>query len=289
MIRDITVVLSRLGDDQHSTVESEDVDVVPVKPAQHVGAHDLFRCPAGCSPVGQVDDPVHYRQKCVHLMGGQQNRHLVLLRYAMEECDDLLDALRIEIGEGLIQQQEFRAADQRMSDEDSLLLPTREGSDPPVSEVVCIDIVKHLFDGPALFLGPASEAEPLRVESKGDKVSCSHGYVGVEYDLLRDVPEGSTTLAVRGATESDSSGVGPLGAEDDPEQRRLADTVGADEAGELPFTDLERDVVEDPPTGEGDADPVDLEYGHHAHRCSVDVPCSTAAWIAATSAIIHDW
>ena len=26
-----------------------------------------------------------------------------------------------------------------------------------------------------------------------------------------------------------------------------------------------------------------------AHRCSVDVSCSTAAWMAATSASIHDW
>ena len=43
-------------------------------------------------------------------------------------------------------------------------------------------------------------------------------------------------------------------------------------------------------TREGDAHPVDLGGpGRIAHRCSVEVPCSTAAWIAATSASIQDW
>ena len=36
--------------------------------------------------------------------------------------------------------------------------------------------------------------------------------------------------------------------------------------------------------------PLDLEHrAGVAHRCSVEVPCSTAAWMAATSAIIQDW
>ena len=138
-------------------------------------------------------------------------------RHAMEEPDDLLGALRIEVGERFVQQQELRTADQRMCDEDSLLLAAREPADPAIGEIVCIDIVKYLFDRPALFLGPASDAELLRVESEGDEVTCSHGHVGVEHYLLGDVPEGSATLAVGRLTEPDGSGFGPLGSEDDPE------------------------------------------------------------------------
>ncbi len=43
------------------------------------------------------------------------------------------------------------------------------------------------------------------------------------------------------------------------------------------------------PAGKGDADVLDLEDGGVDHRCSVDVPCTTALLIAATSATIQDW
>ena len=68
MIGNITVVLSGLSDDQHTTMEPEDVDMVPIELAQHVRAHDLFGGPTGRSSVGQVDDTVHDRKQCVHLV-----------------------------------------------------------------------------------------------------------------------------------------------------------------------------------------------------------------------------
>ena len=207
----------------------------------------------------------------------------------MEKRDDLLNASGVEVGQRFVQEQKLRTADQRMGNENPLLFSTRKRSDPSIGETIRIDIVKYLLDGPALLLGPAANAELLCVEPQGNKVTCSHGQVGVEHDLLRNVPEGSATLVVSRAGDLNGSGLGALRAENDPEQRRFAHAVGPDEAGELSFTDFERHVVQDPPAGQGDADPVDLEYGQWAHRCSVDVPCSTAALMAATSAIIHDW
>jgi hypothetical protein len=53
--------------------------------------------------------------------------------------------------------------------------------------------------------------------------------------------------------------------------------------------DLERDAIEDPSAGEGNADVADLEHGGVDHRCSVEVPWATAASIAVSSAIIQDW
>jgi hypothetical protein len=35
--------------------------------------------------------------------------------------------------------------------------------------------------------------------------------------------------------------------------------------------------------------PVDFQDRRCAHRCSVDVPCTAAAWMAVTSASIQDW
>ena len=57
-----------------------------------------------------------------------------------------------------------------------------------------------------------------------------------------------------------------------------------------PCMDLEGDVVEDLcDRRRTTLDVVDLEDGADTHSFSVDLPSVTAASIALTSAIIHDW
>ena len=134
---------------------------------------------------------------------------------------------------------------------------------------------------------PISEA--VAVETECDQVPCSHRHVGVEDDLLRYIAQRSAALTRIRPPDLDCALVSSLGAQDDPEQRGLAYPVGPDQPGELAGPDLEGDVVQHSLTAEGDRYPVDLEDRRDAHRCSVDVPWSTAAWIAATSASIQDW
>ena len=57
-----------------------------------------------------------------------------------------------------------------------------------------------------------------------------------------------------------------------------------------PLSDLERDAVEDRSARRRRyADVVDLENRGVGHRCSVEVPWTTAALMAVTSASIQDW
>ena len=53
---------------------------------------------------------------------------------AVEQGHDLLDTLRVEVRERLVEQQQLWAADERMGDEDALLLAARQGADPRVRE-----------------------------------------------------------------------------------------------------------------------------------------------------------
>ena len=73
---------------------------------------------------------------------------------------------------------------------------------------------------------------------------------------------------------------------------------GTDQAGELPGSDREADLVQDPAARQRDADGVDVKdlrraglgsglVGHHSF--CVEVPVVTAFWIACTSASIQDW
>ena len=178
-----------------------------------------------------------------------------------------------------------------MGDQDPLLLTSGERPDPGVGEALGVDVVEHLLDQLALGLGAPAEAVALGVQAEGHQVAGPDGDVGIEEHLLGDIAQRPSAPPGGPPRTRTWPGVRSLETEDDPQERRLADPVGADEPGELPLADLERDVVEDLATREGDADALDLEdrWRGAVHRCSVEIPCTTAALIAATSASIQDW
>ena len=96
----------------------------------------------------------------------------------MEQRHDLLDALGVEIGQGLVEQEELRAADQCMGDQDSLLLPTREGPDTGVGEALGVDVTEHLVGQLTLGLRASPEAVALRVEAERDQARARIGMSG---------------------------------------------------------------------------------------------------------------
>ena len=176
-----------------------------------------------------------------------------------------------------------------MGDQDPLLLAPREPPDPAVGELFGVDIVEHLLHQLTLLPRAPADAEPVAVEPERHQVAGPDRHVRVEGHLLGDIAQRSAVAGEWFPEEPNLPRAGSLESEDHPQQRRLAHPVGPDQPGELPFVHLERDVFEDGPTREGDPHLVEGEDGGVAHRCSVEVPWATAAWMAATSATIHDW
>ena len=68
----------------------ENVDVVAVERAEHVGADDLVGRSARGAPAGEVDDAVHHRQQRVDLVRGDQHRDPLLAGNPGEQRDDLV-------------------------------------------------------------------------------------------------------------------------------------------------------------------------------------------------------
>ena len=121
MAREIGV-LAGAGDDQHATVDVQDVDVVAVELAEHVRADDLLGGAADRAAGGEVDDAVHHGQQRVDLVRGDQHRDLLLAGDAREQRHDFLGAAQVEVRERLIEEQQPRSGDQRVRDQDALLL-----------------------------------------------------------------------------------------------------------------------------------------------------------------------
>src|SRR5580658_2464288 len=138
------LVVGAAGDDEHPPVHGDDVDVVPVEAAQHVTAHHFLGGAARDAPGGDVDDAVHHGQERVHLVGREQDGHAMVGGDPVEQADDLLGAADVEVGQGLVEQQEAGPADERVRDEHPLLLAPRELADPGVGEVAGVDGFQHL-------------------------------------------------------------------------------------------------------------------------------------------------
>ncbi len=137
------------GDDDHASVHAQHVDVMAVEPAEHIGADDLRDRAAGRASGGQIDDPVHRRQEGIHLVGGDQNRDLLLGSDAPEQRHHLLGAAEVEVGQRLVEEQEAGPVDQGMGNQNPLLLTARELAHPGISEGARANRVEHLLDAAA--------------------------------------------------------------------------------------------------------------------------------------------
>ena len=121
---------------------------------------------AAGGPAGrQVDDPVHDRQQRVHLVRRDQHGDLLLRGDPAEQRDDLLLAADVEVGQRLVEQQQPGTADQRVRDQDPLLLAAGQVADPGVGEPLGVDGVAA-SRRPAAGAGPDGSGMPSRCPSR---------------------------------------------------------------------------------------------------------------------------
>ena len=222
-------VLAGAGDDQHAAVDVQDVDVVAVELAEDIGAHDLLGGAADRAAGGEVDDAVHDRQQRVDLVCGDQHRDLLLAGDAREQRHDFVGAAQVEVRERLIEQQQPRPRDQRVRDQDALLLAARELADPRVGEALRVDRVQHLLDQRPSAPGGPRHAETLRVDPQPHEVARAQrnirGRTGTSAARSRSGDARPSRARGRGRPHEHASRARRLQAEDHPEQRRLARAV----------------------------------------------------------------
>ena len=219
-------VLAGAGDDQHAAVDVQDVDVVAVELAEHIGADDLLGGAADRAPGGEVDDAVHDGQQRVDLVRGDQHRDLLLAGDAGEQRHDFVGAAQVEVRQRLIEQQQPRPGDQRVRDQDALLLAAGELADARVGEALGVDRVQHLLDERPPGPGGPRHAEAVRVDPEPHEIARAQRNIRVEQELLRHVADQAMPASVlAGRLDQHAPRARRLQAEDHPEQRRLARPV----------------------------------------------------------------
>ena len=131
----------------------------------------------------------------------------------MEQRHDLLHALRVEVRERLVQQEELRPADQGVRDEDPLLLSPGELPRRLSAKRSASTSCRICSTSSRWLRAPSREAVAMGVEPERDEVTRAHRDVGVDDDLLRHVAEGTAARRQRRAGDEDASGIGTLQSE----------------------------------------------------------------------------
>jgi hypothetical protein len=158
---------------------------------------------------------------------------------------DLVGAAQVEVRERLVEQQQPRSSDQRVRDQDALLLAAGELADTCVGEAGGVDGVQHLLDERPPGPGGPRHPETVRVDAEPHEIARAQRNIRVEQELLRHVAHQAAPASVLAALDEHSSSARRLQAEDHSEQGRLARPVGSDQACELARRNLEVHPIED--------------------------------------------
>ena len=122
---------------------------------------------------------------------------LLLSRDSRQEVDHLLLAADVQVGERLVEEQQSRMADQRVGDEDALLLAAGEVADARIRETHRVDGVEHLVDLLATRWRRQRQTEPLPVDAEADEVARAQRHVRIERDPLRARSRSAAGAAIR--------------------------------------------------------------------------------------------
>src|SRR5450759_4511979 len=147
-----------------------------------------------------------------------------------------------------------------MRDQDPLLLPAGQVSDPRVAEARGVDGAEHFLDELAAATGGQRETESVPIEAEADHVAGAQRHIGVQLDLLRDVADHPAALAAGPAADAHLAAGGLLQAEYHPQQRRLAGAIRADEPYEFAGPDGEPHVTQNLTAAQPHADAVNGEH-----------------------------
>ena len=149
--------------------------------------------------------------------------------------------LGVEVGEGLVEEQQARAADEGAADRDPLLLAAARGLGLALEDVPDAEHLRHLAHA-GLDLGPRDAG---LAEGVGEVLE--DGEVGIEGEGLehhRDPAIGRRDARDLLAVEFHPPAVRRLEPGDDPERRGLAGRARPEQAEELPVPDVEVDAVQ---------------------------------------------
>src|SRR5439155_16448151 len=283
--------LGLTDDDEPAVGGMEDLDRRAVEAAERLARDHLFGSALDRAAAGEVDDAVEVADDRVDVVRDEQHGDLLLFADAAHECGDRGLVRQVEAVERLVEQQQLRPPDQRLGDQQALLLAAGEFPDRPAGIGGGADELDHLRD--AGRVSPATRAtrewDPPAgpVQSELDEVDAADPRPAVKAVPLGQVADPALGDAGLPPQDRRRSGGQRQETEDRLDQRRLAGPVRPQHGDEGRLSDRQRDVAPDRTATEAHGRAVERDRralsrpsvrsqrsGHRGHR---PVACASAA------------
>ena len=236
------------GNDDDPVEGLDDVNMPSVEPTQGFRGDDVLRFPLATLP------PAMYTTRSITGRSGfmpwAANRTATCCTLATRatRLTTSCSLLMSRLASGSSSRRRLGPTDEGVRDHDALLLSTREIAHPGDREAVASTASSIASIRALRFAVGRRHPETMAVDPEPDEVPSPDGHVGIEPDLLRDVADERVPARPGFAGHPDCSRRRCDQTHDDPEQRRLARSVRADQPDELTGIASEADVTEDLPT-----------------------------------------
>ena len=204
----VAVQVRRADDDEPSVGRAQHLDRNAVQRGERLGRDHVFGLSFDRGPAGEVHDAVEVADDRVDVVRDEQHGDVLLLADTADERGDADLVRQVEAVERLVEQQEPRPADERLRDQQSLLLAAGQLADRSARVVRRADELDRVRD--ALRRRAAARAgkrdPPARaVEPEADEVDPANARALVEAPPLRQVAD----VLVRLAGAFSEHGCGP--------------------------------------------------------------------------------
>src|SRR2546421_8813254 len=245
----------RLSDHDEPAVGGvQDLDRCAVEAAERLARDHLFGRALDRATAGQIDDAVEVADDRIDVVRDEQHGDPLVFADATHEGGDRGLVGQVEAVERLVEQQEIRSADERLRDQEPLLLAAGELADrlPRISSSA--DELDHLGDTGCVSLATWAAREwntPAgSVQSELNHVDAADPGAGVEAVSLRQVADPAPQVAGRPTQPRRRSDGQRQQPEDRLDQRRLTGTVRPEDRDEVGLGDAYRDIAPDHPAAE---------------------------------------
>src|SRR5439155_10404599 len=242
----------RLADDDEPPVRgAQHLDRGAVEAAERLAGDHLVGAAFDRAAAGEVDHAVEVAEDRVDVVRYEQDRDLLLLADPADKRRDRGLVGKVETVERLVEQEQLRSTDERLCDQQPLLLAAGELTDRPARVARGVDELERFGDASRLLRAARESGErdpPARaVQSELDEVDPADAGAGVEVVPLRQVADPRLRRSRALSQHARRAGVHGLQPEDGLDQRRLAGSIRTEHGDELTADDRQRDVAPDRP------------------------------------------
>jgi hypothetical protein len=283
--------LMAAGHHEDPAVQSDHVDFGSIQARQDGAGDNLVDRAKRRLAATQIEHAVERSEQRVQLVGGEQHGDSKFGLQGLHQRDHLMLVMGIEADQRLIEQQQPRAANERLGEQQALPFAAGSLRQRPPSQIPGADKIKRPIDLGPRRLANHRQAQAMPIDHAGDEIPAAQPHAIGHAAGLGHVADSGIAPCGRLAEDADRAAVRGHQPEDPAHQRGLAGAVRAKDTDKLVRGDRQADTGQDDTLAKHQPDIEELDRVHRGAwgKSRPVAPWGTARPIASSWVCIHAW